>query len=234
MSKALQNVAFQDDGLIQYKGEVMLRIFEKDVKPLIGGRAKAMIVTSSRVAGLRYFNIIKEKADIQEFAAFAECVGPQLVKAGTLSDLMKQIRATVVTKAAVPYLGVMTGGGAVKLKVGKGNNGAGPAPVKVSVQDMIAQIRAQFDITDEQALYIKQVTQEKIADPAIRTTVQAHRDDRPYLEGACREQIDSDIQTIYDMRSRYDELADPKYTDTGGIFDIMAVTVIETHLSQAA
>ena len=61
VSKALQNVAFQDDGLIQYKAEVMLRIFEKDVKPLIGGRAKAMIVTSSRVAGLRYFKIIKEK-----------------------------------------------------------------------------------------------------------------------------------------------------------------------------
>ena len=61
MAKALKNVAFQDDGLIQYKAEVMLRIFEKDVMPLIGGRAKAMIVTSSRVAGLRYFQIIKEK-----------------------------------------------------------------------------------------------------------------------------------------------------------------------------
>jgi hypothetical protein len=44
VSKALQNVAFQDDGLIQYKAEVMLRIFEKDVQPLIGNRAKAMIV----------------------------------------------------------------------------------------------------------------------------------------------------------------------------------------------
>ena len=52
VAKALQNVAFQDDGLIQYKAEVMLRIFEKDVKPLIGGRAKAMIVATSRVAGL--------------------------------------------------------------------------------------------------------------------------------------------------------------------------------------
>jgi type I restriction-modification system DNA methylase subunit len=50
VSKALQNVAFQDDGLIQYKAEVMLRIFEEDVKPLIGGRAKAMIVATSRVA----------------------------------------------------------------------------------------------------------------------------------------------------------------------------------------
>ncbi|MCX6970600.1 MAG: DEAD/DEAH box helicase family protein [Verrucomicrobia bacterium] len=445
VSKALQNVAFQDDGLIQYKAEVMLRIFEKDVKPLIGGRAKAMIVTSSRVAGLRYFNIIKEKlkergADykvlyafsdfvhpetnaaiseyavnelqqgelienrfegddyrimvvankfqtgfdqpllagmfldkpvldrnavqtvsrlnrchhgkkdvvvvdftnnakqilkafakyrkgtpfepeepdketcpklhaeilaagvfaqkdatdllklikagtdaqvqfqvnalrgrfltkitdwedrkafvyllarfvksfhfltcfftyppaIQEFASFAECVGPQLIKAGTVSDLMKQIRATIVTKAAVKYEGVMTSGGPVKLQPGKGKGGAGPVPVKVSVQDVIAQIRAKFDITDEEALYIKQVTEEKIADPAIRSTVQAHREDALYLEGPYRGQVNEDIQTTYDERGRFDELADPKYTDTGGIFDIMAVTVIQTQLSFAA
>ena len=31
--------------------------------------------------------------------------------------------------------------------------------------------------------------------------------------------------------ARYDELSDPKYTDIGGIFDIMAVTVIQTHLA---
>jgi type I restriction enzyme R subunit len=445
VSKALQNVAFQDDGLIQYKAEVMLRIFEKDVKPLIGGRAKAMIVTSSRVAGLRYFSIIKEKlkergadykvlyafsdfvhpetnvaisehavnelqageliedrfegddyrimvvankfqtgfdqpllagmfldkpvldrnavqtvsrlnrchhgkkdvvvvdftnnakqilkafakyrkgtpfepeepdretcqklhaeilaagvftqkdaADvlallksgtdaqvqfqvnglrarfqaklidwedrkafvyllarfaksfhfltcfftyspaIQEFVTFAEWVGPQLIKVGTVSELMKQIRATMVTKAAVQYQGVTTSGGPVKLQPGKGKGSAGPVPVKVSVQDVIAQIRAKFDITDDEALYIKQVTEEKIADPGIRTTVQAHRDDRTYLEGPYRGQVNGDIQTTYDARGRYDELADPKYTDTGGIFDIMAVTVIQTHLSLAA
>jgi type I restriction enzyme, R subunit len=445
VSKALQNVAFQDDGLIQYKAEVMLRIFEKDVTPLIGGRAKAMIVTSSRVAGLRYFKIIKEKlrergADykvlyafsdfvhpetnaaisehavnelqsgeliedrfegddyrlmvvankfqtgfdqplltgmfldkpvldrnavqtvsrlnrfhhgkkdvvvvdftnnakqilkafakyrrgtpfepeepdqdtcpklhaeilaagvftqkdatdvltllksgtdaqvqfqvnalrtrfqakltdweqrkafvyllarfvksfhfltcfftyspqIQEFVTFAEWVGPQLIKAGTVSELMKQIRATVVTKAAVQYQGVTTSGGPVKLQPGKGRGGAGPVPVKVTVQDMIADIQTKFQITDEEALYIKQVTEEKIADPAIRTTVQAHRENLIYLEGPYRGQVNGDIQTTYDARGRYDELADPKYTDTGGIFDIMAVTVIQTHLSLAA
>jgi type I restriction enzyme R subunit len=445
VSRALQNVAFQDDGLIQYKAEVMLRIFEKDVKPLISGRAKAMIVTSSRVAGLRYFHIIKEKlkergadyqalyafsdfvhpetnaaisehavnelqtgelienrfegdayrlmvvankfqtgfdqpllagmfldkpvldrnavqtvsrlnrchpgkqavvvvdftnnasqilkafakyrqgtpfepeepdqetcpklyaeilaagiftqqdaadllalirsgtdarvqfqvnalrvrfqakltngegrkafvsllarfaksyhfltcfftysAEIQEFVAFAEWVGPQLIKAGTVSKLMQQIRATLVTKAAVQYQGVMTGGGPVKLQPGKGKGGADPVRVKASVQDVIAQIRAQFDITDEEALYIKQVTEEKIADPVIRTTVQVHRGNVIYLEGPYRGQVNGAIQTTYDRRGRYDELADPKYTDAGGIFDIMAVTVIQTHLAEAA
>ena len=445
VSKALQNVAFQDDGLIQYKAEVMLRIFEKDVKPLIGGRAKAMIVTSSRVAGLRYFNIIKEKLkergadykvlyafsdfvhpqtntaisehavnelqtgelienrfegddyrimvvankfqtgfdqpllagmfldkpvlernavqtvsrlnrcydgkkdvvvvdftnnatqilkafatyrkgtpfdpaepdqetclklraeilaasvftqkdaadllnllesrtdaqvqfqvnalrmrflakltdweerkayvvllarfvksfhfltcfftyppEIQEFATFADWVGPQLIKAGTVSELMKQIRATIVTKAAVQYQGVMTSGGPMKLQPGKGTGGAGPAPVKVSVHDVIAQIRAKFDISDEEALYIIQVTEEKIAEPAIRTTVQAHRYDLVFLEGPYRGQVNGSIQTTYNERGRYEELSDSKYTGVGCIFDIMAFTVIQHHLSFAA
>jgi len=38
----------------------------------------------------------------------------------------------------------------------------------------------------------------------------------------------------YGERGRYEELSDPKYTDTGGIFDIMAVTVIQHHLSLPA
>jgi len=445
VSKALMNVAFQDDGLIQYKSEVMLRIFEEKVMPLIEGRAKAMIVTSSRVAGLRYFDIIKEKlkergakykvlyafsdfthpetnaeihehgvnelkdgelieerfegedyrlmvvankfqtgfdqpllagmfldkpvvdrnavqtlsrlnrchegkqdvvvvdftnnagailkafqkyrkgtpfvpeepdkdlcprlyADIlsagvftqqdaayfmrlvttgtdaqrqffvntlrmrfqakitnteerksfvyllicfvksfhfltcfftyapglKEFAVFAEYVGPRLIKQGSVSDLMKQIRQTEVIKAAVAYQGVTTSAGPVKLQPGKGRKGTGPPPRKVSVQNIIDEIRAKFDITDEEALYIKQVTEEKIADPSIRSTVTEHREDLNYLEGAYRGQVNGEIQTAYDGRGRYEELADPKYTDTGGIFDIMAVTVIQTHLAMAA
>lgn len=444
VSKALKNVAFQDDGLIQYKAEVMIRIFEERVMPLIEGRAKAMIVTSSRIAGLRYFNIIKEKlkergakykvlyafsnfthpgsnaeitehavndlragelieerfegedyrlmvvankfqtgfdqpllagmfldkavdgrnavqtvsrlnrchegkkdvvvvdftnnaaailksfqkyrkgtpfspeepdkdlcpklyaeilaafvfkqkdaadfvtlaatgtdaqvqfavsalrtrflaaiadlderkafvyllaryvkcfhfltsfftyaAELKEFAAFAEYVGPQLIKQGSVSDLMKRIRQTEVVKAAVEYQGVTTSAGPVKRKPAKGKKGPGPPLKRVSVQDMIAEIRATFDITDEEALYIKQVTEEKSADPIIRSTVTAHRADPGFLEGAYRGQVNGEIQNAYNARARYEELSDPKYTDTGGIFDIMAVTVIQHNLSFA-
>ncbi len=444
VAKALQNVAFQDDGLIQYKAEVMLRIFEESVKPLIGGRAKAMIVATSRVAGLRYFNIIKEKLkergadykvlyafsdfvhpetnaavsehainelneseliedrfegedyrlmivankfqtgfdqpllagmfldkpvvdrnavqtvsrlnrchegkkdvvvvdftnnakailkafvkyrkgtpfepdepdpelckrlhaeilaadvftqsdagdfvkllatgtdaqvqfsvsalrtrfqaklagleerktfvylfakfvktfhfltcfftypdEIKQFATFAEYIGPQLIKQGSVSELMKQIRKTEVVKAAVEYQGEVRTGGAVKLKPGKGKQ-AGPPLKKVTVQDMIAEIRSKFNISDEEALYIKQVTEEKAADPAIHTTVQAHREDRVYLDGAYRGQVNGEIQNTYNSLARYEELSDPKYTDTGGIFDIMAVTVIQHHLEVTA
>jgi type I restriction enzyme R subunit len=33
------------------------------------------------------------RAEVKEFATFAEYVGPQLIKQGSVSDLMKQIRA---------------------------------------------------------------------------------------------------------------------------------------------
>ncbi len=442
VAKALKNVAFNDEGLIQYKAEVMLRIFEKDVKHLINNRAKAMIVTSSRVAGLRYFQIIKEKlkergADykvlyafsdfvhtvtnaninehavnelkegelieerfegddyrlmivankfqtgfdqpllagmfldkpvmdrnavqtlsrlnrcyegkkdvivvdftnnakailkafskyrkgtpfepeepdqelcpklyaeiltagvftqkdatdfvqvlatgtdaqvqfivnslrtrcqeklvdteerkdfvyllarfvksfhfltcfftyspaIKEFATFAEYVGPQLIKQGSVSDLMRQIRQTEVVKAAVEYQGVVRSGGPVKLKTGTSQKGSGPPLIKVTVQDMIAEIRTKFDISEEQALYIKQVTEQKAADPDIHSTVRAHREDVVFLNGAYRGQVNGEIQDAYNQIGRYEDLTDPKYKDTGGIFDIMSVTVIDHHLA---
>jgi type I restriction enzyme R subunit len=99
---------------------------------------------------------------------------------------------------------------------------------------MIAKILSQSPITDEEALYIRQVTEEKAADLSIRDTVTAHRNDGFYLGGPYRVQVNGVIQTAYNDIGRYEELADLKYTDVGGIFDIMAVTVIQHHLSCAA
>ena len=65
--------------------------------------------------------------EIKEFATFAEYVGPQLIKAGSVSDFMKQIRQTEVVKAAVEYQGEVRSGGPVKLKSGKGSERLRPA-----------------------------------------------------------------------------------------------------------
>jgi type I restriction enzyme R subunit len=156
---------------------------------------------------------------IAEFAAFSEYVGPQLIKQGSVSDLMKLIRQTEVVKAAVQFQGEVRSAGPVKLKPGKGTKSAGPPPKKVSVQDMIAEIRMKFDITNEEALYIKEVTEEKTKDPIIQATVQAHREDWEYLESPFQGQVNGQIQAAYAERGRYDELTDLKYIDPGAIFD---------------
>jgi len=134
----------------------------------------------------------------------------------------------------VQYQGEVRSGGPIKLKSGTRRKGPGPAPKKVSIQEMIDEIRKKYDITDEEALYIREVTQEKSHDESIRATVQTHKEDLGYLEGSFHSQVNGQIQTAYAERGRYDELADDKYKDPGGIFSVMAVTVIDNHLDAAA
>ena len=59
VSKALKTIAFNDDDLIQYKSEVIVKLFEEKVLSTANGKGKAMVVTSSRPTGLKYFKIIK-------------------------------------------------------------------------------------------------------------------------------------------------------------------------------
>jgi type I restriction enzyme R subunit len=446
VAKALKNVAFADDGLIQYKAEVMLRIFEENVKPLVGGRAKALIVTSSRVAGLRYFRIIQEKLrergadykvlyafsdfvhpetneaisehgvnglndnepiedrfegddyrlmvvankfqtgfdqpllagmfldkpvvgrnavqtvsrlnrchpdkgdvvvvdftnnakailkafkkyrkgtpfepgepdeneclrlmteilavevftqqdaadfvealvkhgigsgwvstrvnglrtrfkeaitdpeqrktfvyllakfvksvhfltcfftypeEVTQLATFAEFVGPQLIKEGTVSELMKLIRVTEVVKASVRCRGEVKTPGTVRLRPGNGSSG-GPPPKKVTVQDMIDDIRQRFSISDEEAIYIKEVTAAKQADPSVAQTVTSHRTDQEFLNNTYQPQLNGEIQNDYLTKpGGFETLANPDFVGPGAIFDIMAVTVIQHHLDKA-
>jgi len=125
-------------------------------------------------------------------------------------------------------------GGTVKLKPGKGKPGAGPPIRKVSVQDMIDEIRTRFTITDEEALLIRQVTDEKAHDREIHETVISHRDNPVFIEETFKERVDGLIQRRYEELGHINELVDPRYIDQGAIFDIMAGTVIRHHLECVA
>ncbi|MEW6999119.1 DEAD/DEAH box helicase family protein [Colwelliaceae bacterium BS250] len=59
VKKLLQNIAFEDEDIIQYKSEVIVKLFEEKVIPSVRGKGKAMVVTSSRIAGKKYFETIK-------------------------------------------------------------------------------------------------------------------------------------------------------------------------------
>ncbi len=59
ISKALKTLAYNDDGLIQYKANVIVKMFNEEVAHTIGGQGKAMVVTSSRPAGYKFFETIK-------------------------------------------------------------------------------------------------------------------------------------------------------------------------------
>lgn len=65
ISQALQRKAYEDDSLIQYKSEVIVKMFKEEVKCSINGKGKAMVVATSRVAGMKYFENIKTILDEQ-------------------------------------------------------------------------------------------------------------------------------------------------------------------------
>lgn len=64
--KALRDVAYRDPELIQYKSEVILKYFDSKVKETLNGNGKVMVVTSSRAAGLLYFEALNEKIEKRE------------------------------------------------------------------------------------------------------------------------------------------------------------------------
>jgi type I restriction enzyme R subunit len=98
---------------------------------------------------------------------------------------------------------------------------------------MIEAIRKKYQISDKEALYIKQVTEEKMHDEEIQRIIAAHKDDKYYLEKAYPGQVNYSIQVSYRERNRIKELGDPKYIDPGAIFDTMALTVIQYGLQKA-
>ncbi len=179
-------------------------------------------------------NFFSYEKPVREFAAFCEFIRPQLIKEGSVSELMMQIRATVVERAAVTYEGeVEMSGGLKKPKAKRGGGGGAPPAQKVSVQDMISDIREKFDISEKEALHIREVSEEKIKDESIRQTVVNHKTETAFLKNVYKGQINKGIQDAYALRHLYDQLIDPKYTDQGAIFDIMAFTVIEKGLELA-
>jgi len=81
VSKALKNLAFNDDALIQYKSEVIVKLFLEKVEASILGKGKAMVVASSRPAGLKFFETIKtileeKKLPYKPLFAFSDYTDP--------------------------------------------------------------------------------------------------------------------------------------------------------------
>jgi len=98
---------------------------------------------------------------------------------------------------------------------------------------LIDEIREKFSISDEEALIIREVTEEKMQDSDILQTIQDNRHDEYYLRGTFTRQVDRMIQNAYEQRNRLEALWDSKYIDDGAIFDIMAYTVVENGIQSA-
>ena len=60
IANLLRGIAFQDKEIIQYKSAIIINHFEKEIAAMLDGKAKVMIVASSRQAGYYYYETVKE------------------------------------------------------------------------------------------------------------------------------------------------------------------------------
>lgn len=217
------------DAQIQYRVAALRSLFQTRV-PDFERRKEYAQLLARFVRQIDFFRKgFSFGADLMDAYLFASVAGAQLIKQGTLGDLMQALRHTEVTKASVQYLGVRSGGGVVPLKPSRaGGGGPGAPQKKVTIQEMIDEIKEKFPITDDEALFIRQVTEQKVRDPDVRETVARNREDDDYLFGTYLKQVHVQISDIYQAHGHYEESADPKYSDDGGIFDSMASVVIQT------
>ncbi len=99
VKKLLQNIAFEDEDIIQYKSEVIVKLFEEKVLPSAQEKGKAMVVTSSRIAGKIYFETIKTILEEKELPwkvlyAFSDFTDPKtkkLIEEDKLNNLEGQL-----------------------------------------------------------------------------------------------------------------------------------------------
>lgn len=220
-------IAEKNDAKRQYHANVLRTRFRERIQDR--EERKAFVNLLSQFVKTFHFlsNFFQYPEEIEIFAAFSEYVGPQLIKQGNVSELIKQIRKAKVVKAAVKYEGEAKIPENVSIRKKSKSASPGPATKKVSVQDVIDEIRNKFSISDEEALIIREVAEEKMQDETILYTIRIHKDDEHYLRNMYAKQINEVIQDTYEQRDRYEALWDPKYIDDGAIFDIMAFTIVE-------
>ncbi|MCX7099114.1 MAG: hypothetical protein NTV43_14535 [Methylococcales bacterium] len=116
---------------------------------------------------------------------------------------------------------------------GGGNPTPSPVP-KTSIQATIDDIRGKYPISDEEALIIREVCEEKQQDQTILLTIRRNKDKTRFLNEVYKPQIRQTIEQAYSQRGHNDEIYDDKYADNGAIFDMMAHSVLTYGLGQIA
>jgi type I restriction enzyme R subunit len=166
---------------------------------------------------------------------FAEFIQPQLIKEGSESELMKAISKVKLIKANVVYKGITENqpGTIKEPHLGGGGNTTSSPVAKSSIQSTIDEIKDKYPISDDEALIIREVCEEKQADEIILLTIQRNKNKTKYLNDVYKPQIRQSIEQAYSQRGHDDEIYEDKYTDDGAIFDMMAHSVLVYGLSQS-
>lgn len=188
---------------------------------------KTYVALLNRYTKLYYFiaKFFTLEQHLHEFVVFAEVMPNILIKSNKDSGITQLLKHIEMSKGAVNYKGAITNPNK-KPKISTGGGGGGMGIPKTTIQKAIEKIEETYQISEKDALIIREVCEEVSEKEKIKTTVLNNRSNHLFLENY-EPTVHQEVTTSYIVRDLWDRIDDPIYNDKGGIFTIMSKAIIQ-------
>jgi len=192
---------------------------------------KAYIAILNRYIKLYYFiaQFFELEPHLHGFIVFAEVMAASLIKKGKTSELKRLLKNIEVSKGGVSYLGhtsnTANAASASRVSTPKSGYQSSLMP-KTTIEKALEAIADKYQISDADAIVIREICKEVSEITEIKQKVTANKDNLLFLE-SYEPTIQGEVTNNYIARELWEQLDDPIYKDQGGIFSIMSKTVID-------
>ena len=99
--------------------------------------------------------------------------------------------------------------------------------IKTNVISALEDIKAKFQITEEDEILIKEICEEVSETTSVKDKVIANKDNQVYLKNNAKPKVESEVKDEYIKRDLWDKLDDPMYVQKGGIISLIGRAVIQ-------
>ncbi len=172
---------------------------------------------------------------LNEFVNFSKVMGQLLIKKGKTSELKQFIKKVELSKGAVKYKGTKTNMTVAKepKQSGYKTGGLGREISRTTIEAALEDIKEQFNITEEDAIVIREVCEEVSDKTSMKEKVIANKENKDYLQNNAKPKVESEVKEEYIKRDLWDKLDDPMYVEKGGIISLIGRAVIQNVIRKA-
>ncbi len=199
---------------------------------------KQYIALLNRYCKLYYFiaRFFQIEETLQRFITFAEVMSLILPNRGSTSEIKKYLDDVETEKIVVtqPKNKVNEPDDRPIVKNGLTQGRGGNEPVRSSIDDMLADIKEEFEIDEKEAIIIKEICVEVADKYDIVERIMENRKNENYLKKRAKPKVEGEVKDCYIEREMWDKLKDPMYVKKGGIISLMGNTIISNVLMKSA
>ena len=218
------------DAILSNLNQDYRNIFKKKLQELEA--QKSYVSLLRRYTKLYYFiaQFFELTPQLNEFIVFAEVMSETLIRKGKTSEMKEFLKKVELSKGAVKFTGTKTNltvVGKPKKKTGFKTGKGGHEIPRTTIEIAIKELKEKFQISEEDAILIKEIVEEVSATTNTKETVIANKNNQVYLKTSAEPRIQSEVKDEYIKRDLWDKLDDPMYVQKGGIISLIGKTVIQ-------